>query len=181
MSRAELTRRCVAELPAPSAGKVRVYDTRIAGFCVEVLPSGRRTFWLRYSAGRRRAREIKLGVYGAITVDQARALAARRRVEIAAGADPARERDERRVAMTFGQLIQHRYLPHIAGRLASEDEYGSILRLYLIPEFGRLVLTEITAQDVEWLRAKLIRSGLSNGRVNRILSLLRRCLNLAIQ
>jgi len=181
MARAELTRRIVAELAVPTGGKVRVYDTRIPGFCVEVLRSGRKTFWLRYGAGRRRSREIKLGTYGQITVDQARDRALMRRAEVTAGADPALERDRCRAALTFGEFVEGRFLPHVQGRLACAGDYATMLRLRLVPAFGRDRLAEVTAQDVERFRSKLLRSGLSNGRINRHLSLLRRCFGLAIQ
>ena len=181
MARAELTRRSVADLPAPATGKTRVYDTRIPGFCVEVLPSKRKTFWLRYPVSRRRCREIKLGVYGEITANQARDRAIMRRAEVTAGNDPAMERDKRRAALTFAEVVNSRFLPHVQGRLAAADDYATMLRLRLLPEFGRSPLAEITAQDVERFRAKLVRSGLSNGRINRHLSLLRRIYNLTIE
>jgi integrase len=167
--------------PAPHARKRRVYDTRITGFCVEGRRTGTKTFILRYSDARRRRREVVIGRHGDITADQARKRAAERRAEIALGGDPAGERERLRGVPTLAAFATDRYLPHARDTTRSSDDYEAMLRLRILPALGRLHLDEVTAARVASFRRGPIDAGLSSGRVNRHLAVLRRMFNLALK
>ena len=76
---------------APSDKNYITFDGELRGFGVRVAPSGRKTFIVQYRAGGR-TRRVKLGVYGSVTVDQARTEARKRLGEVAAGENPRADR-----------------------------------------------------------------------------------------
>jgi integrase len=183
MATMRLTRTLVSDIPdlAPGSRKRRIYDDRITGFCLEQHASGRKTFWLRYQNGRRRTREIKIGRYGDITVDQARKRAEELKAKIALGGDPAGDLDRLRGIPTFAAFVTDRLIPHLRETIRSHAEYEAMFRLRLVPALGLLQLDQITFADVATVRRNLMAEGLSNARVNRYLAVLRRALNLALR
>lgn len=136
---------------------------------------------LRYTGPSGSQREYRIGRYGAITVDQARARALDLKAEIFRGGDPAGERDRRRAVPTFEVFANEQFLPHARETIRSYAEYESMLRLRLVPHFGHLRLDEITRGQVTAFRRGLIDEGLSPARVNAHLALLRRTLNLGLR
>jgi len=168
--------------PVPAGGtKVRIFDDRVRGFVMEHRRSGGVTFWFRYSDERHRQRELSLGRFGDVTVDQARRRAAQLRAQVSLGGDPGRDRDRRRAIPTFAGFVADRFLPHIRSTIRSHPEYEGMCRLRLVPALGRLRLDEIDAAAVGRLRQRMINEGLSNARVNRHLAVLRRALNLGLR
>lgn len=57
----------------------------------------------------------------------------------------------------------------------------SILRVHLVPFFGKKLLSEINGLDVESFKAKEIKAGLSNKSINNFLIVLSRCLKVAVE
>jgi integrase len=183
MAKAALTRTFVRDIPAMAPGqrKYRVYDNRIPGLAVEISVSGLKTFWQRYTDPRGRRREIRIGRYGDITVDQARKRAHELRAAIALGGDPAGARDRQKAMPTLVAFVTGQFIPHVAATIRSRADYEVICRVHIVPALGRMALDEVTPADVTKLRARLIKSGLSNARVNRVLAVLRRAFNLALK
>ena len=64
------------------------WDGLIPGFGIRIHPSGRKTFVLSYRCNGRK-RLMSLGVYGVITLDEARDLARKASVNVASGTRPA--------------------------------------------------------------------------------------------
>jgi integrase len=96
------------------------------------------------------------------------------------GGDPAGDRDRRRAVPTFAAFAAEHLVPHLRETIWSSPEYEAMLRLRLVPFFGRLYLNEITSDQVAEFRRALIAEELSGARVNRHLAVLRRALNLAL-
>jgi integrase len=170
MATANLTQKFVCDIPdlAPGSRKRRFSDKKIAGFFVEQLPSGCKTYRLRYRNRRHRTREITIGRCVDVTCDQARKRVQVLKAEIALGGDPAGELDQLRAVPTFAAFVTDRFVPHIRETIRSYAEYERMLKLRLVPTLGRLQLDQITIADVA-------------GRVNRYLAVLRRALNLALR
>jgi hypothetical protein len=86
IARTTITRTMLRDPPPPPEGtaKVRVFDDRVPGFIAERRRGGT-TFYLRYTDHRGRGREVKLGVLGDVTVDQARHLAEQLRTQVNPG------------------------------------------------------------------------------------------------
>jgi integrase len=183
MATAPITRTLAKSPPAVPAGKrqVRVFDDRIRGFIMEVRDSGSITFWLRYADARGRAKEVRIGRLGDITVDQARQKAEQIRAAVTLGGNPGADRDKVRAVPSFGDFVEQKYLPKVRDTLRAAADYEAMCRLRLVPALGRKGLDEVTPSDVSELRRKLLAEGLSNGRVNRHLAVLRRIFGLALR
>jgi integrase len=177
---ADITVKFVKSLPPPPDGKdkERYFDSRLTGFVAE----RRRncvTFYFRYNDERGRARDVKLGRFGDVTVDAARKRAEQLRAEVSLGGDPAATTDRRRAVPTLAELIHERYLPHAKERMRSWGNVDAYCRLRIVPRLGRKRLDEISQQDVADFRRWLIGEELSPSSVNRHLATVRSIYNLA--
>jgi integrase len=170
--------RSLPPLPEGTA-KQRIFDGQLRGFIAERRRSVT-TFYFRYSDARGRAREVKLGRLGDVTVEQARRRAEQLKATVSLGSDPVAERARLRAVPTLSDFAQDRYLPQVRERLPSAGNIEAYLRLRILPALGRKRLDEISPADVASLRRRLIAEGLSNASVNRHLATLRVMLNLAL-
>ena len=130
------------------------WDTAITGFTLEVRPNGGKTYYLRYWDEGGRQRQIKIGGYADLTFDQARKKAQRLRSEVTLGGDPAAAKAERKSIPTYAELAKQ-HLAHAESYQRSHGDIESIMRIHLIPRWGKLKLNEIKQQDVaKWLGEK---------------------------
>ena len=87
-----------------SAKKIYAYDTEVRGLVLEVTPNGNKTFQLyRWAFGR--PMRIKLGLFGEISIDAVRRMAAEKIAMIAQGQNPQLAKQEARAEPTFGELF----------------------------------------------------------------------------
>jgi Arm DNA-binding domain len=96
----KLTDRLLISLQVPERRKDRlVFDGQCPGLAVRVTTKGTRTFLVQWTdkLTKRKVRE-PLGVWGSITIDQARSAARVRLGEVAKGLDPVADRNEKRAA-----------------------------------------------------------------------------------
>jgi integrase len=130
------------------------WDTAITGFTLEVRPNGGKTYYLRYWDQDERQRQVKLGGYSDITCEQARKKAQRLRSEVTLGGDPAAKKDERKAVPTYSELAKQ-HLAHAESYQRSYDDIEAIMRLHLLPRWGKLKLHEIKQQEIaKWLGQK---------------------------
>jgi hypothetical protein len=123
----KLTDRFLAALKVEEGRKDRlVFDTACPGLGVRVTAKGTRSFIAQWTdpATRRKVRE-PLGIWGSITIEQARDAARARLGAVAKGIDPKAERHRRRAeaererteaALTFDALIDEWAMLHLAQR-----------------------------------------------------------------
>jgi integrase len=157
-----LTDRTMKALKATASGKLEdTWDTIVAGFGVRVSDSGRRTFVLmaRYPGSRNPVRR-RLGIYGEITLADARAKAVRWKEQIAAGIDPAEAEEAirraalRRRANTFGAAVEDYLRLHVIGpnpkklKQRNGREVRRLLLRTFLPIWGHLPITAITREQV---------------------------------
>ena len=161
--------------------KLRITDTEMAGFAMEIWPTGGITFWCRYTDQNNRSREIKLGKADAISVEQARKKAKEIRAQVALDGDPAAARDKKRAIPVFESFVKEKYLPFAKDRLRSYRDHESFCRLRLIPWWGSKRMDEIRTTDVIDLQNRLRSEGLSPATVNRYLVLAKRIFSLALR
>ena len=182
MAQAKITPALIRDLPAlpEGSGKLRVFDRQLRGFIAEQRRTGT-TFYFRYTDGRGRAREVKLGRLPDVTVEQARRRAEQLRGQVSLGADPVAERAKRRAVPTLAEFARDRYLPHVREHLRSAGNIDAYLRLRILPHLGARALDEVTQADVAALRRRLIDAGLSAASVNRHLATLRAMFGLALR
>jgi integrase len=96
----KLTDRLLISLQVPEGRKDRLlFDSQCPGLAVRVTTKGTRTFLVQWTdkLTRRKVRE-PLGVWGSITIEQARSAARARLGEVAKGLDPVADRNRKRAA-----------------------------------------------------------------------------------
>ena len=179
-----ITKSLLQGLPSLPAGqqKVRIFDDKLLGFIAERRLNGV-TFYLRYQDPRRRAREIKLGRLGDVTVEQARRRAEHIKASVSLGADPLAERERARATPTLAAFVEDRYLPYCRDRLhpLTVVNYEGYLTHRILPALGRKMLDEVTLEDIATLRRRLSGESISPATVNRHLAVLRSMFNLAFR
>lgn len=157
------------------------WDTDVRGFGVRVGPSGSKTYVLKYRVGGGRSGRVRWGVigqHGALTPDQARETAQRWAAEVAAGGDPAGEKQDSRKAPTVSELLDRYLTEHAAkkNKARTEANARALADKLIRPVLGKLKVADVTRADV----AKL-HNGLSATpyQANRVLAALSKAFNLA--
>ena len=158
--------------------KIDLYDTAITGFVLEVRNSGGKTYWLRYRDAHGKQRQHKIGDAQSLTFEQARSAAETRRAQIVLGANPAEERNTRRLIPTLEAFARDRYMPFVTGYKRSFDSDDCYLRNHILPSFGSSHLDEISQQSVIELHHGMRAAGYAPATANRIVILLRYLFNL---
>jgi Arm DNA-binding domain len=159
--------------------KVDFFDPEHKGFLLEVRSSGGKTFYQRYLDARGRQRQFKLGSADVLSVEQARRLGRSALAEALLGSDPQTRRRELRSIPTLNQLVRDRYLPHAKANKRSWHIDELNLRLHILPALGRLMLDEITSEQIAQMIEDMRQADYAGGTRNRVLMLLRRIFNLA--
>ena len=97
MAKIKLTKSAV-DAAQPQAQAVELRDTLVPGFLCKITPAGRKVFMLQYRTNAGERRKPALGLYGELTVEQARSLAQEwlAQVRRAATRPPTRRRRARR-------------------------------------------------------------------------------------
>jgi integrase len=140
----------LAKKPAPEGTTEDVMDTVLPGFGVRVSDKGRRTFILvaRYGYAKNPTRRA-LGVYGAMTLENAR-IKARKWIEsLQKGEDPAlieereRARNIEKQKTTFGAVAEDFQREKLATERKGADAWREIKR-DLMPKWENLPISEIT-------------------------------------
>ncbi len=103
-----LTKRSV-DAAKPEDKEYILWDVDISGFGLKVMPSGHKSYVLKYRVGGGRGGEPRkptLGVHGKMTADGARKIAQDWLADIARGIDPFAEKKSLRTARTFKSLAE---------------------------------------------------------------------------
>jgi integrase len=154
---ANITKRAV---DAAKAHKTDGYlwDRELPGFGLKVTPAGRKVYLVQYRLGGRkgRTRRVTIGQHGQITPTFARAEAKRLLGEIAAGRDPAAERDRARADKSFAVVFEQFMAEHVSKLKTSTGYYYELLAdTHILPRLGHRPVGEITRQDVARLHYEL--------------------------
>ena len=158
---------------------VDYYDERIPGLLMKVLPSGRKTYYIRYKDKRKVSAQRKLGNAVILTFSDARALARRKLAEIAMGADPFSPMQSN-FSPTLEKFAASDYIPYVKIYKKSWEMDISRIRNHLLLYFGAMRMSDIEKRDV----VQLINDQLPSykpGSINRVIILLRYMFNLAIK
>lgn len=176
----KLTKGNVDSLSATATSAAYLWDTKIPGFGVKALPSGKKRYVLKYrTAGGRQGtqRWLQLGTHGAITVEEARKLAQQAHATVARGGDPQATKVEARNQARMTDLwdrFEKDYLPY--RKLSTQRDYRRYWDVELRRAFGLKAVREVSRGAVDrWHK------GLSHKRyeANRMLALLSRLMSLA--
>lgn len=180
MTRKLLSQQFVKTVSCPlDKSKLDFFDFGCRGLMLEVRPSGRKTYYLRYQDERRRTRQFKLAHAEDVSLAQARKMAQKVRNRIAMGGKPAEERAEHRQVATFARFVDELFLPYIKTYKRSWRTDLSFLNNHLLPKFGKKYLDEIDRKDVLALMQERCEAKAAPSSINRLLILLRFMFNLA--
>ncbi len=179
MAVANLTKRHVDSLEFIKNGDYLVWDQRLRGFGVRVREhrakdgtvQRRKTFVVGYRPrGSRQYRRFAIGVYGPMTVEQARIEALRHLSAVSQGDDPLEAKRAERAAQTVRELGE-RFLSHVDDRRkhTTAREYRRLWTKHVVPEFGSRKVADVSADEVRRLHKQLKKTPYV---ANRLLALL---------
>ncbi len=173
----KITKRFV-DAAEPRAEKWIAWDDEIPGFGLSVMPSGVKSYVVRYRTSEGRDRRITIGRHGILTPDQARTTAREMLVDVGKGADPLGARQDRRGGATMGDLFDRYLSEHAEVRLAvrTTAENRRVIEKHLRPDVGSLKVESFTNQD-----ARRVHFGMRKTprQANRALAILSKALALA--
>jgi integrase len=179
MPRVHLTRQFAQAAACPSGRpKIDFFDADQRGFMLEVRASGGKTFYQRYTDGRGRERQFKIGPAEVLTLDQARRKARLILAQALVGKDPQLERRELRATPTLKEFVRDRYLPHVKSYKRSWCTDETVLRLHILPALGAQPVDQVKNEAIAALLEAMRRKGYASGTTNRVLILLRYIYNL---
>ncbi len=175
--------------PAPSGGRLTVWDALMPGMAIRITDKGARSFYaVKRRAGDPQPTWVLLGRYPLMGLAGARAAAREALTALMEGKHPKSLAEAKRqaektaareaIANTFGAVAEGyiaKYLPSIK----SAKVYESRIRRELIPAFGARSITTISRRDVlELLEDVAARSG--KGAAVGLLAVLRQLLAWAV-
>ncbi|MGB6767925.1 MAG: tyrosine-type recombinase/integrase [Methyloceanibacter sp.] len=169
---ANITKRALDAAGARSIDSY-LWDRELHGFGLKVTPAGSKVYLVQYQLGGRkgRPRRVTIERHGEITPTFARAEAKRLLGEIAAGRDPAIERDKAKAGKSLAVVLDQFMAEHVRPKLKASTarEYERSAKLYIVPRLGRRPVGELMRQDIAKLHHEL---GDTPYQANRTLALL---------
>lgn len=165
----KITKRIVDALEPSDDGKdVLFWDSELRGFGVRVMPSGIKSYIIKYRTIEGRQRKMTIGRVGVLTTEEARNLAREKLTEAMKGGDPAGERQEMRKSMTIAELCDL-YLPDAHRRLKPQSyrSVESIVRIHIKPLIGNRAAAKLTIVDAVKFRDDIIAGKMAQKRVGR--------------
>jgi integrase len=158
--RRRLTPRIVRSIK-PEAAAFSTWDLRVRGLALRVMPTGARSWKYVYSRNNR-SRWLHLGRADAITLADARRIAARHAAAVADGRDVVAERKAERGDGTFGEMAARYFDEYAKRKNKSWKQADRLVRRHLLPKWGNLNAKAIARSDVKRLIANIRAPVLSN-------------------
>jgi integrase len=177
MAKIKLTK-TVVDAAQPQSTDVELRDTLVPGFLCKVTPAGRKVFMVQYRTNAGERRKPSLGLFGELTVEQARTLAQDWLAEVRRGGDPGGEKAEARKAPTVKELCT-RFMEDYSktrNKPSTQHSYQYQIDRLIIPALGSNKVHEVTRMDVTGLMKRMEKSPTQ---ANRVLGCIRKMFNLA--
>jgi integrase len=177
MAKIKLTKSAI-DAAKPQTQPIELRDTLVPGFLCKITPAGRKVFMLQYRTNAGERRKPALGLYGELTVEQARSLAQNWLSEVRRGGDPGAAKAEARKAPTVKELcvkFMEDYSKH-RNKPSTQRGYQGNIDRNIIPILGRMKVQDVKRSDVAAMMKKL---DYKPGEANKALSVLRKMFNLA--
>ena len=171
-NRETLTTRFVEALPA-SDREIVVWDRELPGFGLRVHPSGSKVYMVHKRSGGK-SRRVTIGRHGVWSLDAARREAGGIIASLKKGETPTRPGAENGSASgpTIAELAEQYMTEHVAVRCkpTTARSCRHIFDKYLLPQFGRKRLGEITPEQVATLHYRLREKATTANQVIGLLS-----------
>ena len=180
MPKLELTQSFIEAVKVESnTSSTDYYDKKVVGLLLKVLPSGRKTFYIRYKDVENCGCQRKIGNAAILSVIEARDLARLYLANISLGQDPFLHAPIN-PSPTLGSFALEDYLPYVKTYKKSWNMDESRLRNHLLPRFRNRRMSDIKKRDVVALINELAEN-FKPGTINRVTILLRYMFNLAMK
>jgi len=177
MAKIKLTKSAV-DAAQPQAEAVELRGTLVPGFLCKITPAGRKVFMLQYRTNAGERRKPSLGLYGELTVEQARSLAQEWLAQVRRGGDPAAEKAEARQAPTVKELCT-KFMEDYSkkrNKLSTQAGYQAVINRNIIPLLGRKKVQDVKRPEIAGLMEKL---SYKQTEANKVFSVLRKMFNMA--
>jgi len=173
----KLTKRLIDEAK-PTTKPAFLWDSEVPGFGALVLASGVKSFIFQYRNEARRSRRLTIGRYGAMTVDEARALAREAAVKVSKGGDPVSARRAYREAPTMAQLLDRYLSEHVSNHNAESTakDVAALIEKHMKPRLGSIKANDLKRSDAAKLHTAMKQTP---RRANYALAILSKALSLA--
>lgn len=149
-----LTKRTI-DAAKPEAARLILWDSELKGFGLRVEPSGTKTFVVRYRVGggrRGTRRQFKIGQYGKLTPEQARARATEVLAQVELGQDPQAARVSQRQTLTVSELCDLYLAEGVGTKKASTLALDQVrIKRHIKPLIGNRKITEVGSGEIERL------------------------------
>lgn len=177
MAKIKITKSAV-DAVQPQAQPVELRDTLVPGFLCKITPAGRKVFMLQYRTNAGERRKPALGLYGELTVEQARSLAQNWLAEVRRGGDPGGDKAQARQAPTVKELCTKFMEDYSKQRNKPSTQHGyqSVIDRNIIPILGRMKVQDVKRPDVAAMMKKMAHKPAD---ANRAFSVMRKMFNLA--
>lgn len=149
MATVKLTKTAVDS--ARATGKdYELRDTLVPGFLCKVTAAGSKVFMLQYRTNAGERRKPKIGLYGELTVDQARSIAQDWMSDIRKGLDPSAAKQAARQAPTVKDLCVQfiEEYSKMRNKPSTVETYQGQIDRHIVPELGRIKVPDLTRADV---------------------------------
>ena len=154
----ELTALDVKRLAHPGGKQNVLFSVGgVPGLHMQITPKGGRSWVLRAKVGNLR-RDIGLGGFPGVTLSEARDKARAARAKIEGGIDPVEERKAVKAALvaaqrrglTFGKAVEKCLATKLDAfkNAKHRQQWENTLSAYATPELGKMLVQDITTQDV---------------------------------
>ncbi|QKR61314.1 tyrosine-type recombinase/integrase [Pseudomonas aeruginosa] len=177
MAKIKLTKSAV-DAAQPQTEAVELRDTLVPGFLCKITPAGRKVFMLQYRTNAGERRKPALGLYGELTVEQARSLAQEWLAQVRRDGDPAAAKAEARQAPTVKELCT-KFMEDYSkkrNKLSTQAGYQAVINRNIIPLLGRKKVQDVKRPDIAGLMEKL---SYKQTEANKVFSVLRKMFNMA--
>jgi len=160
----------------PTEKAYDIWDTKLTGFILRVLPSGGMVYRCEYGRGKR----ITIGRTTVLTPAQARDKAKQILSQATIGVLPV-DKKKSQNALTLENFFNNEYEAwRIANRKAGHADIQRLKKNF-ISDFGNYLLSELTPMVIEKWRTKRINAGAKPVTVNRDIVILKSALNKAVE
>jgi len=147
----------VVETAAACDKDYELRDTEVPGFLCKVTPAGAKVFMAQYRTLAGVRRKPKIGLFGELTVEQARDIAKGWLADVRGGGDPSAVRIAARAAATmaeFSERFMNEYAMVYNKPRTIKDKQGYIDR-HILPAIGSLKVADVTRADITKLLSRL--------------------------
>jgi integrase len=169
--------RLAAHVQGTKSSNYEITDPKTAGLKLQVGTSGRKFFWFRYTyRGEKLA--VRIGEFGPMSIEQARAAAQQHRATLDLGGNPQDARQQVK-SMPLVREFADEYIEQAKLTKITYKNDIAKFRDHILPKIGHLRLSDVSPRDIQLLLGGL-KGTLSPATVNRVHALLSVFFNLAV-